>query len=69
LQIALIGTQGISPEKSNYIIPSIKGKQFSGYNLLAYYYVSWKLAIPEMLESLHLPYDGEYQLAKQMFKP
>ena len=68
LQIALIGTQGISPEKSNYIIPSIKDKQFSGYNLLAYYYVSWKLAIPEMLESLHLPYDGEYQLAKQMFK-
>lgn len=67
-QIAMIGTQGIKPEKQDYIIPSIKNKKFSGYHLLAYYYISWKLAIPDMLASLQLPYDNEYQLAIQMFK-
>ncbi len=30
---------------------------------LALYYVSWKLAIPEMLEKLQLPYDAEYEMA------
>ena len=39
------------------------GKTFSGYHLLAYYYVSWKLAIPEMLAQLQLPYDAEYEVA------
>jgi len=67
-EIAMIGTQGISPEPGkSYKVGSIPEKDFSGYHLLAYYYVSWKLAIPEMLEALKLPYEAEFNLAKQMF--
>jgi tetratricopeptide (TPR) repeat protein len=65
LEIAVIGTTGINPAAGNtYRVPSISGKEFSGYHLLAYYYVSWKLAIPEMLAELKLPFDSEYQMAQ-----
>ena len=40
LEIAMLGTQGINPAKDNYILSSISSKKFSGYHLLAYYYVS-----------------------------
>ena len=62
-EIATIGTQGIDPNKKNYVIPSIKNSNFSGYKTLAYYYVSWAIAIPEMLSQLQLPFDKEYELA------
>lgn len=68
LEIALLGTQGISPDKKGYKLHHVPGKTFSGYHLLAYYYVSWKLAIPEMLAQLRLPYDGEWALAEEMHK-
>jgi tetratricopeptide (TPR) repeat protein len=68
-EIAMQGTQGYRPEKDDYRISSIKGKTFSGYHILAYYYVSWALAIPEMLSQLQLPYDDEYKLALTMDKP
>ena len=67
--IAMQGTQGYRPDKDDYRISSIKGKTFSGYHILAYYYVSWALAIPEMLPQLQLPYDDEYNLALPMHKP
>jgi hypothetical protein len=67
-EIAMQGTQGYSPDKEGYIISSISGKSFSGYHILAYYYVSWALAIPEMLPKLQLPYDDEYKLALTMYK-
>jgi len=67
-EIAMQGTQGYSPDKDNYRISSIKGKQFSGYHILAYYYVSWAIAAPEMLSKLQLPYDEEYKLALTMNK-
>ncbi|HRH57274.1 MAG TPA: hypothetical protein PLS10_06455, partial [Chitinophagales bacterium] len=47
IEIAMQGTQGYRPDKDNYRINSIKDKTFSGYHILAYYYVSWSLAIPE----------------------
>jgi tetratricopeptide (TPR) repeat protein len=68
-EIAMQGTQGYRPDKDDYRISSIKGKTFSGYHILAYYYVSWALAIPEMLSQLQLPYDDEYKLASTMHKP
>ena len=68
-EIAMHGTEGYRPEKDDYRINSIKGKTFSGYHILAYYYVSWALAIPEMLSQLQLPYDDEYKLALTMHKP
>jgi tetratricopeptide (TPR) repeat protein len=69
IEIALQGTQGYRPEKNDYSIGSIKGKKFSGYHILAYYYVSWALAIPEMLSQIQLPYDDEYRMALTMHKP
>lgn len=66
MEIATIGMTGIDPNKDGYQIPSIEGSSFSGYKTLAYYYVSWALAIPEMLSKLQMPFDKEYELAKQM---
>lgn len=68
-EIAMQGTQGFKPEHDKYIVSSISGKIFSGYHILAYYYVSWALTIPEMLSQLQLPYDEEYSLALKMYKP
>ena len=69
LEIAMVGTQGINPSKENtYKLNSFPGKDFSGYHLLAWYYVSWKLAMPDMLDKLELPYDNEYIQAETIFK-
>lgn len=68
-EIATQGTQGYRPDKDNYRINSIKDKTFSGYHILAYYYVSWSLAIPEMVSQLNLPYKAEYKMALTMHKP
>jgi len=68
-EIALQGTQGYRPENKNYIIGLIPDKKFSGYHILAYYYVSWSLVMPEMLPQLQLPYDTEYKLALTFYKP
>jgi hypothetical protein len=67
-EIAMQGTQGYRPDKDNYRINSIKNKTFSGYHILAYYYVSWSLAIPEMVSELNLPYEAEYKMALTMHK-
>lgn len=67
-EIATIGTQGIDPKKKNYSIPSIKNSNFSGYKTLAYYYVSWAIGIPEMLDQLQLPFGKEYDLANKYLK-
>lgn len=68
-EIAMIGTTGISPDKkSGYKVPSIPEKDFGGYQFLAYYYVSWALAIPEMLASLGLPFDTAWATAQEMWK-
>lgn len=68
-EIATQGTQGYRPDKDNYRINSIKDKTFSGYHILAYYYMSWSLAIPEMVSQLNLPYEAEYKMALTMHKP
>ena len=66
-EIAMTGTQGIKPDQQDYKIGGIPNKLFSGYHLLAYYYVSWSLTAPEMVDSLTLPYKKEYDMAKTMF--
>lgn len=68
VEIAMQGTQGYRPDKKDYKLSSIPDKVFSGYHILAYYYVSFALAMPEMLSELKLPYDNEYQLALNLFK-
>ena len=66
-EIAMQGAQGYSLEKKDYKLATIPGKTFSGYHILSYYYVSWALAIPEMLRELQMPYDAEYAMALQLF--
>ena len=66
LEIAMVGVTGINPKKK-YSIKSIPDKEFGGYQLLAYYYVSWARAIPDKLEHLGLPFSKAYESALQMY--
>ncbi|MCB1090831.1 MAG: hypothetical protein KDL87_04830, partial [Verrucomicrobiae bacterium] len=66
-EIAMLGTQGIHPEKQGYKLASVPGTTFSGFHLLAYYYVSFKLVLPELLPDLQLPYDAEYGMAEHLY--
>ncbi|MDP2188808.1 MAG: tetratricopeptide repeat protein [Sphingobacteriaceae bacterium] len=67
-EIAMQGVHGYHPDKSGYKISTFPAKSFSGLHILAYYYVSWALAVPEMLQQLQLPYDAEYALAQRMYQ-
>lgn len=67
--IAMLGMKGISPEKkSGYKVNSMPGKDFGGYQMLAYYYVSWALAIPEQLGALGLPFTKAWETAKELWR-
>ena len=67
-EIAMLGTQGIATSKdSHYILKTIPGEDFSGYRLLANYYVSWARVFPEHLSKIGLPFDDAYALAMQMY--
>ena len=63
LQIGLKCADGISPDNEGYTLPLIEGRTFTGYQVLAYYYVSWAKAYPEYLEQLQLPFKKEYDFA------
>lgn len=66
IEIALVGTTGINP-KNKYTLKSIPDKEFGGYELLAYYYVSWARAYPEKIADLGLPFSQAYEAAVQMY--
>ena len=66
IEIAMVGVTGIHPKKK-YSIKSLPGKEFGGYEFLAYYYVSWARAIPEKLDALGLPFNKAYESALQMY--
>jgi tetratricopeptide (TPR) repeat protein len=68
-QIAMIGRNGIRPDSKGYKVSGIPGKEFSGYHLLAYYYVSFAIAIPDVLRELGLPFAEEYKAALKLHKP
>lgn len=65
-EFATLGMSGIDPKKKGYSVPSIKNAFFSGYMALAYYYVSWAVGIPESLAELQMPFDREFEMAKQL---
>ena len=67
-EIAMQGRSGYNPDKKDYTLQSIPDKIFSGYQILSYYYVSWKLAIPDMLSQLQLPYSDEFKMASSLYK-
>lgn len=68
IEFATLGMNGIDPKKEGYSIPSFPNKQFSGYEVLAYYYVSWAIALPEHLSELQMPFDKEYEMAKEFLR-
>ena len=64
VEIAMLGTQGISPDKhEGYKLKSIPGEDFSGYRMLAHYYVSWARVFHDKLSLLQLPFDDAYAAA------
>jgi tetratricopeptide (TPR) repeat protein len=66
MEIALLGSHGISPNSDQkYKVAAIPNSSFTGTQLLAYFYVSFKLALPEVLPELKLPYDKEYEMASK----
>lgn len=67
-EVAMLGRSGINPEKKGYKLSNIPNTSFSGYKLLAYYYVSWAIAMPEVLDELQMPFEKEFELAKQLSK-
>ena len=48
------------------IIHKIDDFLFTIFPELRVYYVSWVLAMPDKVDQLGLPYQQEYELAKQM---
>lgn len=67
-EIAMLGRTGINPQKKGYKLNLIPNTSFSGYKLLAYYYVSWAIAMPEVLADLQMPFEKEFELARQLTK-
>lgn len=66
-EIAQIGMTGIIPEEKGYVVTMLDNKEMSGYQLLAYYYVSWKLFNEEFHKILNLPFDTAWTFAKEIF--
>lgn len=67
MEIAMLGLNGISPDKDGYTLNNVPGKSFSGYHLIAYYYVSWAHSFPDMLEGLNLPFHKEFAEVSKVF--
>jgi hypothetical protein len=67
MEIALKSLSGISPDVKNYTVNSLKGRFFTGYNLLAYFYVSTAIAKPDFLSRLQIPYEQEYEIALNFY--
>lgn len=67
LEIAMVGMTGINPKNKGYKINALPGREFGGYEFLAYYYVSWAIAIPEKVNDLALPFRQAYLAALDMY--
>lgn len=66
---AFKGMNGIQPgTDAKYTLNAFPGKQFTGYEFLAYFYVSWAIAEPDQVLELGLPFHKAYALAKQMYE-
>ena len=63
MEIALLGATGLSPAKSYRLEHFPNRGEIPGREVLAYYYVSWAMAIPEKLDGLNLPYKKAYAAA------
>ena len=67
MEMATVSMSGINP-KGKYSIASMPGKEFGGYQFLAYYYVSLARTSPEILKRLGLPFDKAYENALALYR-
>lgn len=67
LEIAKLGVSGINPD-NHYTLTTIPGKDFGGWQILAYMYVSFKRVNPAMLAKMMMPFDKAYDMALAMYK-
>lgn len=66
-EIATVGRLGIDPNKDDkYSLDSVKGRTFSGWQMLSWMYVTWKRFNPVMADQLGLEFGQEYQLATSL---
>lgn len=56
VEIVMQGTQGYRSNRNDYRISVIPANLFSCYQILSYYYVSWKLVMPELVDQLGFNY-------------
>jgi hypothetical protein len=64
MELALLGNTGIDPNKTGYKVSFLKGEGFSGNKVLAFMYVSIARSLPDLLSELKMPFEKEYDLAK-----
>lgn len=67
-EIATAGTQGFNPQNKNYRVNLLPGKLFTGYYILANYYVSWVLTMLDAVSVLGIDFGKEYDITKGMVK-
>ncbi len=58
-----------NPDNNGYRLNSVQGKEFSGYQSIEWFYMSWMLAMPDDISLLNLPFDNEYKIALTMDNP
>lgn len=65
-QVAMLGMNGIDQDSTEqkYSVPGMPWKMFSGRNILAYYFVGFKIVEPS--QDTGLDWDREYEIAKMM---
>lgn len=67
-EIAMQGIHGYSVDGTVYRLANVPGKTFTGYEILAWYYVSWSMAMPDAVGMLGIDFGKEYEIAKGMVK-
>ncbi len=68
IEIAMLGTNGISPNKTYNLKTMPNRKDIMGLEVLAYYYVTWAKVFPDKLDMIGLPYKKAYDSAVAMME-
>lgn len=67
-ECAITGMNGVKTDGStSYKLSAFPEKRFSGYEFLAWFYVSWAEAFPDMLQETGLPFHHAYEMARNIF--
>lgn len=63
-EIAVKGRRGIDPDRrAGYTLQALGGEEMGGCQMLAYYYVAWRMTLPDDPEGTGLPLAKEYEAA------